>query len=176
MKRLLKWLLLGVLLASFLAGCAPAAAPAPQVVKETVVVKESVPVKETVVVEKKVEVPVEKTVVVEKKVEVPSAVPEWELVNPAGAFKIIPMEIASRITTLEGKTVVLYWNAKPNGNLFLDRVAELLTQQVKGIKIIKLYEVDPSTAGISGGAAVSQDKATKIAAYKPDLVVGSTAD
>jgi hypothetical protein len=61
MKKVLRWLMLGVLLTAVLAGCA---APAPEVI------------------EKEVEV----TRVVEKEVEVsiPEAEREWELLNPEG--------------------------------------------------------------------------------------------
>jgi hypothetical protein len=103
-------------------------------------------------------------------------VQEWELVNPAGVISIKPIEMAPRIATLEGKTVGLKWNAKPNGNLFLDRVAELLTKQVKGIKIIKFYEVEPTTVPQSNSAAVAKAKAQIIAKYKPDIVIGSQCD
>ena len=104
------------------------------------------------------------------------AAQEWELVNPAGVISIKPIEMAPRIATLEGKTVGLKWNAKPNGNLFLDRVAELLTKQVKGIKIIKFYEVEPTTVPQSNSAAVAKAKAQIIAKYKPDIVIGSQCD
>jgi len=104
------------------------------------------------------------------------AAQEWELVNPAGVISIKPIEMAPRIATLEGKTVGLKWNAKPNGNLFLDRVAELLTKQVKGVKIVKFYEVEPTTVPQSNGAAVSKAKAQIIAKYKPDIVIGSQCD
>ncbi len=103
-------------------------------------------------------------------------VQQWELVNPAGALKIIPIEIASRLTTLEGKTVGLKWNQKPNGNLVLDRVAELLTKQVRGVKIVKFYEVEPTTIPQSSTVEESKRKAAIIAKYKPDIVIGSQCD
>ena len=96
----------------------------------------------------------------------------WELVNPAGAFKIIPLELAPRISSLEGKTIALRWNAKPGGDLYLDRIAELLAQQVPTAKVIKLYAVDPSTINVLEGEALAK----KIATYKPDLVISSQAD
>jgi len=161
MKRPMNWLLAGVLLASLLAGCAT---PTPQVIEKEVVVEKEVPV--TVVVEKEV--------VVEKPVEVPSTGQEWELVNPAGVIAIEPIEIASRITSLEDKTVVLYWNGKPSGDLYLDRVAELLTEQVKGVKVIKIYDEMPETAYCC--TARPAEEYAQIAALKPDIVIASTAD
>jgi hypothetical protein len=104
------------------------------------------------------------------------AAQEWELLNPAGVISIKPIEMAPRIASLEGKTVGLKWNAKPNGNLFLDRVAELLTKQVRGVRIVKFYEVEPTTVPQSNGAAVAKAKAQIIAKYKPDIVIGSQCD
>ncbi len=78
--------------------------------------------------------------------------------------------------SLEGKTVVLRWNSKPNGDKFLTRLAEQLTQQVPGVKVIKLWEEDPTTAVITKDQAESEALATKIAALQPDLVIASQAD
>jgi hypothetical protein len=101
----------------------------------------------------------------------------WELLNPEGVIKIEPMEINPHPTTLEGKTVLLRWNGKHNGDKFLDRLAELLAQKVKGIKIIKSWEVSPETVDpISGSQERSMELMKKLAAYKPDLVIGSQAD
>jgi hypothetical protein len=63
------------------------------------------------------------------------AVQQWELVNPAGVMKSEPIKFVARSTSLEGKTVILRWNAKPNGDILLNRLGELLVQNVKGIKI-----------------------------------------
>ncbi len=101
----------------------------------------------------------------------------WEILNPEGVIKIEPMEISPHPSTLEGKTVLLRWNGKHNGDKFLDRVAELLAQKVKGIKIIKSWEVAPETVDpISGSRERSLELMKKLAAFKPDLVIGSQAD
>jgi len=78
--------------------------------------------------------------------------------------------------SLEGKTVVLRWNSKLNGDKLLDRVAELLTQKVPGIKILKMYQVDPSTVVVADKMEDSLTIANKIMKYKPDLVIASSAD
>jgi hypothetical protein len=101
----------------------------------------------------------------------------WELLNPEGVIKIEPMQINPHPTTLEGKTVLLRWNGKHNGDKFLDRVAELLAQKVKDVKIIKSWEVAPETVDpISGSQERSVELMKKLAAFKPDLVIGSQAD
>jgi len=78
--------------------------------------------------------------------------------------------------SLEGKTVVLRWNGKPNGDKLLSRVAELLAEQAPGVKIIKLWETDPDTAVSSDDAELSVQIAEKIAALTPDLVIASQCD
>jgi hypothetical protein len=101
----------------------------------------------------------------------------WEILNPEGVIKIEPMEINPHPSTLEGKTVLLRWNGKHNGDKFLDRVAELLAQRVKDIKIIKSWEVAPETVDpITGSQERSMELMKKLAAFKPDLVIGSQAD
>jgi ABC-type Fe3+-hydroxamate transport system substrate-binding protein len=86
------------------------------------------------------------------------------------------VKINAHPTSLEGKTVVLRWNGKPNGDKLLTRIGELLTEQVKGVKVIKLWETDASTAEISKTAEDSAALADRIAALKPDLVIASQCD
>ena len=104
------------------------------------------------------------------------AIQQWELVNPAGVIAIEPIKMAPRIVSLEGKTIGLKWNEKPNGNLFLDRIAELLTEKIPSAKIIKFYDVEPSTAPQSAHIEDSKRKAKIIASYKPDIVIGAQCD
>lgn len=175
MKRPKMVLSLLVLLAVVVSGCAPAATP--EVIKETVEVIKEVPV--TVEVTREVPVTVEVTKAAEQEApagEAAAAVQEWELVNPEGTLAIEPIEIAPRIDSLEGKKVGLKWNGKPNGNLFLDRVAELLEEQVPNVEIIKFYEVEPSTVPQSSGVEDAKRKAEIIASYEPDIVIGSQCD
>ena len=105
------------------------------------------------------------------------AAQKWELINPEGVIKIEPMEINPHPSTLEGKTVMLRWNGKQNGDNFLNKVAEMLRQRVKDIKIVKSWEVAPETVDpISGSQERSMELMKKLAAFKPDLVIGSQAD
>ncbi len=57
---------------------------------------------------------------------------KWELLNPEGVVKIDPMKITPHPSTLEGKTVMLRWNGKHNGDKFLERVGELLRNSMVG--------------------------------------------
>jgi len=90
--------------------------------------------------------------------------------------KVGPMKLNPHPASLEGKTVLLRWNGKYNGDRFLGRVGELMTQQVKNIKIIKMWEMDKATAVISKNAEVSEQVAVSIAKLKPDLVIAGQAD
>jgi len=104
------------------------------------------------------------------------AAQEWELINPQGVVKIVPMEVNPHPSTLEGKTVMLRWNGKHNGDLFLDRVAELLADKVKDVKIIKSWQVVLETADISQNENKSKQFVQKLATFKPDIVIGSQCD
>jgi hypothetical protein len=55
---------------------------------------------------------------------------EWEIINPAGVIEIKQVQLAPRITTLEGKTIVLRWNGKHNGNL---AESARIAQVIKGM-------------------------------------------
>ena len=100
---------------------------------------------------------------------------EWELVNPSGVIKQAQVEPAKRITSLDGKTVALRWNGKNNGNVVLDRVAELLSQRYPSVKVVKSY-TDSSLNTISGTPANSERIAKAVASVKPDLVIASQGD
>jgi len=90
--------------------------------------------------------------------------------------KVGPVKLNPHPASLEGKTVLLRWNGKYNGDKFLTRVGELLTQQVKGVRVIRLWEMDSTTAAISKNGEMSEEVAGKIARLKPDLVIASQAD
>jgi hypothetical protein len=64
---------------------------------------------------------------------------EWELINPTGAVETSSIDPAPRLTTLEGKTVVLRWNGKNNGNVLLGRLAELLAKRFPD-QVVKSFE------------------------------------
>ena len=104
------------------------------------------------------------------------AIQEWELLNPEGVVQVETMVLATRISTLEGKTVVLRWNGKPNGNVFLDRVAELLSERVKNVKVVKSYDIFPEMSIISHTVDKGQEIAKKLLGLKADLVIGAIAD
>ncbi len=96
--------------------------------------------------------------------------------GPKQIPKVGKVNINDHPSTLEGRTVVLRWNGKPNGDKFLSRCAEKMAQQIKNVKIVKLWEVDKSTATTSKNLEISKEVAAKIAAYKPAVVIASQGD
>jgi ABC-type Fe3+-hydroxamate transport system substrate-binding protein len=113
-----------------------------------------------------------------KKGTAPEGKLQWQLINPEGVVMVEPLKLAPRIAILEGKTVVLYWNGKSNGDNFLNQVAKLLVRNVKGVKVVKAYEVAPETADMDrrGTPSISAQQAKTIAAFKPDIVISSQGD
>jgi hypothetical protein len=83
------------------------------------------------------------------------------------------LDITSRVSTLEGKRVGLWWNGKPNGDVFLNRVAELLEKNYKSIKIIKFWEVDPERTAL---VTKYSDEILDWIANSVDIVIASSAD
>ena len=90
--------------------------------------------------------------------------------------KVGPVTLNAHPASLDGKTVVLRWNGKYNGDLYLNRVGELLAQQFKNVKIIKLWETDKATADVSKNGAASEQTAATIAKLQPALVIAAQAD
>ncbi len=101
---------------------------------------------------------------------------EWELIIPTGEIEKTSVDPAPRISSLDGKTVALRWNGKNNGDVAMNRLGELLQKKYPTVKIVKIYETDPSTNIISASAQNSQRITDYIKTLKPDLVIGAQAD
>ena len=100
----------------------------------------------------------------------------WQIMNPAGVTMVEPLVMNRRPERLDGKTVLLRWNGKHNGDVFLNRIAELLTENVKDVRIIKGWEAVPETARMSANPDTSKEFARRLADIKPDIAIGSQAD
>jgi hypothetical protein len=103
-------------------------------------------------------------------------VPQWDVINPSGVIEVTFFKTARRLSSLDGKTIVLRWNEKHNGDNFLNRIAELLKKNISSAKVIKLYEIDTSTSEISGSAKESVRIAEVIKGLKADIVIAAQAD
>ncbi|MFC1905012.1 hypothetical protein ACFLXT_04565 [Chloroflexota bacterium] len=98
------------------------------------------------------------------------------LVNPEGVVSVAAVNLCRHPGKLEGKTVLLYWNGKHNGNVFLERIGELLAEKVQGTRIIKSWEVVPESAQSKKSTKTSAEFADKLARLKPDISIGSQGD
>jgi hypothetical protein len=101
---------------------------------------------------------------------------KWKLVNPEALVQIEADHVNQHPKDLSGKTVVLYWNGKPNGDLFLNRMGELLIEKVSRVRVIKAWESRPSTKRTDPTAKASSATAQELARLNPDLVIGAPGD
>lgn len=101
---------------------------------------------------------------------------EWELVTPNGEVQKANIKPAPRIDSLAGKTVVVRWNGKHNGDVYAKRVAELLKKKEPTVKVILAHEQDPGTAKITSTIAEATRVSKVILGMKPDLVIANQAD
>lgn len=113
---------------------------------------------------------------------------EMELVRPDGIVHIDPINVLPHPKSLDGKTIALKWSSKPNGDIMLSRVAELIAKEYPTAKVIKTWEGQASGAtgtlgatgsllvGWSTGKARSVEMAKAMQALKPDLVIGGQGD
>ena len=90
-----------------------------------------------------------------------------EVMNPVapvlGEVSSTPM--ASRLESLEGKTIGLIWNGKANGDVALRRAGELIQSRFQGVTV-KLY------SGALPTPAFIMDQAKS----EIDAAIGCTAD
>jgi hypothetical protein len=101
---------------------------------------------------------------------------EWELINPMGEIEKTAVNPAPRIKNLDGKTVVLRWNGKNNGDIALDRLAVLLGKKYPAAKIVKSYALDASINTITGNDEQSMRVTNFIKGLKPASVIAFQAD
>jgi hypothetical protein len=100
----------------------------------------------------------------------------WRLVNPEPAASMGGKRVNQHPLDLSGKTVVLYWNGKPNGDVFLDCIGRLLIARVADVRIVKAWEARPSTRTTDPNSDASRATAAEIAALMPDMVIGAPGD
>jgi hypothetical protein len=105
-----------------------------------------------------------------------SARDKWELINPGGTVQLEAISARPLPKSLDGKTVLLRWNGKHNGDLFLDRIGELLTENVKDVTVVKAWETFPETGIITSNAERSKAFAKQFVDLKPDISIGTNGD
>jgi len=94
----------------------------------------------------------------------------WELVVPEAPAKEVAASLPPRPASLAGKRIGLFWNTKPNGDVFLKRIGELLLQQFEDVKLVEFMPGNPD------GAAGAPASSLKEAASACDLVILATGD
>ena len=97
-----------------------------------------------------------------------------QVYNPTGAVMAerIP-EFSPRIDTFDGKRIGLLWNSKPNGNHYLNRVAELVSQRFPSAKVTKFYETHPVE---TANPDKKSDAAIALMAQNADVVIAAQGD
>lgn len=93
------------------------------------------------------------------------------LLSPVADVQVEEFEIADRVPDLDGKTIGLFWNGKPNGDIFLDEVGNELKARFTVSRIVKLWEVKPDTRTFGN----SMDN-LKSMAQNADVIIGASAD
>jgi len=95
-----------------------------------------------------------------------------EVLNPVADKPKRKFELAPRLSGLSGKTIGLYWNGKPGGNVIRERIAQLLSQEIEGIR---LKEYTPAGVSMSGDVGINIEVLETIV-QECDGIVGNTAD
>ena len=94
------------------------------------------------------------------------------LLSPVADVQVEQFELTKRVPDLNGKTIGLFWNGKPNGDTFLDEVGNELKARFTLSRIVKLWEVRPETRTQYGN---SMDN-LKSMAQNADLIIGASGD
>jgi hypothetical protein len=97
---------------------------------------------------------------------------EWTLLSPVADVQVEQFKIANRIPFLNGKTIGLFWNGKPNGDVFLEEIANQLQRKFGDLKMIKFWEIRPETRTAFGNS----DDNLKFMSQNADLIIASSAD
>lgn len=92
--------------------------------------------------------------------------------NPVGDVDIKHLGGAIRLDDFSGKRVGLWWNGKPNGDIFLHEVARLLESRYRGMTTVRMWEINPATMTAYGVSGDNLDFMVKSA----DVVIGALAD
>ena len=97
-----------------------------------------------------------------------------QVYNPTGAVMAERISnFAPRIDSFEGKRIGLLWNSKPNGDFYLNRVAELLSQRFPSSRIIKFYE---KHAAETANPDKKSDAALDLVVQNADVVISAQGD
>ena len=75
---------------------------------------------------------------------------EWSVLDPVAHVQIEGRDGARRFDDYSGKRIGLWWNGKPNGDIFLNEVAAQLEARFEGVTTVRFWEKDPVTTTFYG--------------------------
>lgn len=97
---------------------------------------------------------------------------KWTVMNPVADVDIEKLGGATRLDDFSGKRIGLWWNGKPNGDIFLNELAHQLESRYPGMNTVRMWELDAATTTAYG---VPRDKLERMA-KSADMVIGALAD
>ncbi len=93
-----------------------------------------------------------------------------EVLNPVAALSTKEVSLAPRLSDLNSKTIGLFWNTKPSGDVVNQFTAQLLAGRFKGIRFKKYAGSEGTTYRLASSGDLNT------IAKECDAVVGSLAD
>lgn len=97
---------------------------------------------------------------------------QWTVVNPVSTPNVGRLGSAERVDDYSGKRVGLWWNGKPNGDVFLDEVGAQLAARFPGMTTVRIWEHRPTSMSFYG---IPKDDIAFMAA-NADVVIGALGD
>ena len=97
---------------------------------------------------------------------------EYAVMNPVAEVTVQESGMADRFADLNGKRIGLFWNGKPNGDVFLDEVARELGSRFHGLETVKIWEIRPETRTVYGNSADNLE----FIAQSADFIIGASGD
>ena len=91
------------------------------------------------------------------------------VLSPLAKLVTKQIPLASRLDTLDGKVMGLLWNNKPNGDILLRRIEEVLSSRFNLVDVI--WHKKPKGADVSASAKIIREFG-----LKADFIVAATGD
>jgi hypothetical protein len=91
------------------------------------------------------------------------------VLSPVPAMVSQKMSPAPRLDTLNGKVMGILWNTKPNGDILLRRIQEILSNRFKLAAI--MWQQKPRSADVAAPSDMIRELA-----MKADFIIAATGD
>jgi hypothetical protein len=96
----------------------------------------------------------------------------WSLLSPEGQPQQSAFSVAARSADFGGRTVALFWNGKPGGNVFLDEVGRQISARYRDVRIRRIWEERPDTVTSYGNTPQNLE----FMARSADVVIAASSD